>query len=74
MSDSEYDQRQYGLMLERLDAFERGDIRMYRLIDDLDGLFHAVKKVDRVWEKAFLELWGTWRSSEHWRWSRAPEC
>jgi hypothetical protein len=55
---SEYDQRQYRLMLERIDAFERGAIRLGTLIDDLEGLLNVLEAVCASWEQAFLRHWG----------------
>ena len=55
---SEYDQRQYRLMLERIDAFERGLINLGTLVDDLEGLLHVLEAVCASWEQTFLSHWG----------------
>jgi len=55
---SEYDQRQYRLMLERLDAFERGHTTIDRLIADLEGLLNVLEKPDADWKQSFLRYWG----------------
>jgi hypothetical protein len=55
---SEYDQRQYRLMLERIDAFERGTIRLDTLVDDLEGLLNVLEAVSFEWRQAYLSHWG----------------
>jgi hypothetical protein len=55
---SDYDQRQFRLMLERLDAFARGRIAIDRLIIDLQGLLNALQMLDPKWKQSFLRHWG----------------
>lgn len=55
---SEFDQRQYQLMLDRLVAFEHGRIRLDSLVDDLDGLLNALKGIEPAWKRSFLHQWG----------------
>jgi hypothetical protein len=55
---SEYDQNQYRLMLERIDAFERSAIRLDTLVDDLEGLLNVLEAVCFSWRQAFLSRWG----------------
>jgi hypothetical protein len=55
---SEYNQRQYRLMLERLNAFEQGQIRVGKLANDLEGLLNAIQGVPSSWRQTFLHDWG----------------
>jgi len=55
---SEYDQRQYRLMLEQLTAFQSGQIYIDRLIGNLQGLLNALQSPDSTWKQSFLSLWG----------------
>jgi hypothetical protein len=45
-------------MLERIDAFERGMIRLDTLVDDLEGLLNVLEVVGASWRQAFLGQWG----------------
>jgi hypothetical protein len=54
---SEYDQRQYRLMLGRLKAFEAGQITIDSLIADLRGLVQALLQAEPSWKQTFLEYW-----------------
>ena len=55
---SEYDQRQYRLMLEKIGSFEQGHIRLDSLIADLDGLLNVLEEPDLSWKEAFQREWG----------------
>lgn len=55
---SEFNQRQYRLMLDRLDAFEQGSIALDKLVVDLEGLLNALDGVASDWKKNFLGDWG----------------
>jgi len=55
---SEYDQRQYKMMLERINAFANGQIDLHKLTDDLDGLLNVLEKVNADWRQNFLHYWG----------------
>jgi len=55
---SEYDQRQYHLMLEKIRSFEQGDIRLDSLVTDLDGLLNVLEESDLSWKEAFQHEWG----------------
>ncbi len=55
---SEYDQRQYRLMLDRLNAFESGLIPMDVLVRDLEGLLNALEGAEASWKQTFLSYWG----------------
>ncbi len=54
---SEYDQQQYRLMLDRLNAFDRGDIRIDTLIGDLRALVQALNDATSSWKNSFMEEW-----------------
>jgi hypothetical protein len=54
---SEYDQRQYQLMLEAVSAFQNGQLKIDALISNLDGLFRALEGHDEAWRKSFFEYW-----------------
>ena len=51
-------QRQYKLMLERLEQFENDEIGLRRLIDDLSGLLGALNDIDEEWNDEFERTWG----------------
>lgn len=53
------DQRQYKLMLERLQQFENDEIALHRLISDLSGLMGALSDVDQEWLDEFQSTWST---------------
>jgi hypothetical protein len=55
---SDYDQRQYRLMLERLTAFEQGRLRLDMLVNDLEGLLNALEEVQPAWKQTFFHYWG----------------
>lgn len=55
---SEYDQRQYRLMLDRLNGFERGIIGIGKLIDDLYALVNVLESAPDSWKRYFLQEWG----------------
>ncbi len=51
---SEYNQRQYRLMLEKLNAFERAKINLNRLANDLEGLLNVLEEISEWWKNAFI--------------------
>jgi hypothetical protein len=57
MSVSEYDQRQYQLMAERLRGFECGAISLSILINDLDALVRCLEQADTEWKDLFRNEW-----------------
>jgi len=53
----DYDQRQYRRMLERLEAFEIGDLHMFQLVGDLETLLTVLEdEVDEGWAGEFSGL------------------
>jgi hypothetical protein len=55
---SEHNKRQYQLMLNRLTAFEEGQIPLDTLVVDLEGLLNALEGVTVPWRQTFLHDWG----------------
>ena len=55
--DIEYDNRQLKLMIQKISAFEQGDLYLIYLIDDLDGLVKALTSHDQEWKKNFTSYW-----------------
>jgi hypothetical protein len=55
---SEHNKRQYQLMLDRLTAFEKGQIPLDTLVVDLEGLLNALEGVTIAWRQTFLHDWG----------------
>src|SRR5579862_300237 len=49
---------QYRLMLERIAAFEDGQIRIDQLVNDLEGLLNTLENPDLPWKQSFLHEWG----------------
>lgn len=45
-------------MLERLVAFEAGNLSAHSLVNDLEGLLSALENADKSWRQAFLQSWG----------------
>jgi len=55
---SDFDQRQYRLMLKSLDDFSVGHMRIDVLIANLEGLLNALRDIDEEWKQTFLHYWG----------------
>jgi len=65
MKISDYDERQYRLMLERLEAFLAGHVSMDKILADLEGLLSALEQPGEEWRRTFQEdvneldiIWG----------------
>jgi hypothetical protein len=56
---SEFDDRQYLAMRERIEGFDRGTLTLRRLIADLDALLESLQEVDENWKSSFQQQWGT---------------
>ncbi len=54
---SDYDRGQYALMLERLNAYENGNIQLLSLLDELFALEHNLEGVSEEWHDSFDDLW-----------------
>ena len=54
---SSYDNRQYKLMLERINAFENKKLALKQLIADLEGLLYALQDAPKGWKSSFYEEW-----------------
>src|SRR5690242_1146554 len=55
---SDFDQRQYRLMLKSLDDYSAGRARIDALITNLEGLLNALRAVEPEWRQTFLHYWG----------------
>jgi hypothetical protein len=55
---SEFDQRQYRLMLDDLSAFEGGKLSVDKLIADLEGLANVLEEKNIDWRQSFFRHWG----------------
>ena|SRR6266850_8458954 len=55
---SDYNARQYGLMLEQIKQFESKQIDLKHLINGLESLLCALEKPDEKWKSAFQSKWG----------------
>ena len=51
------EQRQYALMLERLQGFRQGTVPLPRLISDLEGLLVALEMAPDEWIDEFRSVW-----------------
>jgi hypothetical protein len=45
-------------MLDRLNVFDRGQIPVDKLINDLEGLLNALQGIEFSWKQTFLRFWG----------------
>jgi len=54
---SDYDNRQYRLMVERIDQFEKKSIGLRHLITDLEALLCVLQEADQNWKSAFHKQW-----------------
>jgi hypothetical protein len=55
---SEYNERQYRLMLAQLRRFEEGQTKLDALVDGLEGLLNSLEYISTSWRQAFLREWG----------------
>ena len=55
---SDYDKRQYALMLEQLTQFESKQIDLKHLISGLESLLCLLEQADSDWKAAFQSRWG----------------
>jgi hypothetical protein len=55
---TDYDSRQFNLMIEKVNAFEEKAINLSHLVSSLDGLQSALKGVNKQWRNSFLKQWG----------------
>jgi hypothetical protein len=55
---SDYDQRQYKLMLELLKAFDKRSLGLRKLIADLEALLVCLQDTDEEWKESFHKQWG----------------
>jgi hypothetical protein len=55
---SDYDHRQYQLMLEQLDQFESKRIDLNHLVKGLEALLGTLEQVGPKWKSDFQRQWG----------------
>jgi hypothetical protein len=55
---SDYDKRQYGLMLEQIKQFEAKQIDLKHLIAGLESLLCVLEQADKKWKDTFQSEWG----------------
>lgn len=55
---SDYDKRQYTLMLEQLTQFESKQIDLKHLINGLESLLCLLEEADADWKATFQSRWG----------------
>lgn len=55
---SDYNSRQYALMVDVIRAYEANEIGLPRLIEQLEGLIAALEDVGGELRNAFLSRWG----------------
>lgn len=55
---SNYDNRQFSLMLEQLNQFESKRIDLKHLINGLESLLCMLEGADANWKSAFQSIWG----------------
>jgi len=53
----EFDQRQYKMMLDYINAYESGQIGMNLLITNLEALLNFLKETSKDWEEKFYKQW-----------------
>lgn len=54
---NEYDTRQYNSMLRVISSYKNNEIRLSKLINDLEGLLECLEEKESVFEDQFLRLW-----------------
>jgi hypothetical protein len=52
----EYDERQYNLMMDRIQAFKGGKLYLSSLINDLNALLNALILPDEEWKDTFISF------------------
>ena len=55
---SDYDNRQYSLMIEQIKQFESKRIDLKHLISGLESLLCALEQPDKKWKDTFQSEWG----------------
>ncbi len=52
-----YNQRQMDMMLDRINWYEKGEISLKRLVNDLEALFNVLENKDKNFEEKFFSYW-----------------
>lgn len=55
---SDYNRRQYQLMLDQLKLYEQGKMGLNKLIVDLEALLGCLENIEKSWEMNFRKQWG----------------
>ena len=55
---SDYDQRQYSMMLRLLKAFDTRSVGLGKLIVDLEALLGCLQDTEKAWKNSFYRQWG----------------
>lgn len=63
---SAYDQRQYKLMLSRIDAYSERNIGLRTLIGRLDALIEVLQNADDTWKRQFRRYWAILEDAYAW--------
>ena len=58
MSVTEFDHRQYGRMLAKIEGYKSGKLMLKSLVDDLRGLLDALESPNEDWKQQALYRWG----------------
>ncbi len=53
-----YDQRQYALMIARIDDYRHGHIGIEKLVNDLEALIDVLEEVSEDWRSLLYSNWG----------------
>ena len=56
---SDYDQRQYRLMLQAVERFEHGKATLSELVASLEALLTVLEATEESWKDTFRYEWGT---------------
>ncbi|MGC8559146.1 MAG: hypothetical protein ACP5O1_00530 [Phycisphaerae bacterium] len=54
---SDYDRRQFKMMLSILDAFDDRAIGLRKAIDDLEALYRSLEDTPKAWKSLFYKQW-----------------
>jgi hypothetical protein len=57
--NTDYDQRQYQLMIDQITKFNKGDLKFGALVSALKGLLAALQGAETGWKESFINDWGT---------------
>jgi hypothetical protein len=55
---SEYNKRQYKVMIETIKEYKNQNLSLRKLIDSLEGLLNCLEEISEDWRTEFLREWG----------------